>query len=357
MHLDELINIPQYSLEKEGKTKALLPLLRELYAFHIANSPEFSSLVKVLSAKAPDEVNSIAELPFLPVSSFKNHVLKSINDDEIFKVLTSSGTSGQEVSRIFLDKETAKLQSLALSKIINHVVGNNRLPMLVVDSKAVFANKQLFSARGAGILGLSVFGKDHTYILDDNFEFSESALNGFLEKYNGKPILIFGFTFMVWLYLFQAKTNTRIDLSKAILIHSGGWKKLKDIAVDNDIFRKSLKDKFGITEIYNFYGMVEQVGSVFLENSQGFLHCPNFADVIIRNPVDFSEQPHGKEGLVQVVSGLPKSYPGFSLLTEDIGVVMGEDDATNGWKGKYFKIIGRARKAELRGCSDTFKQK
>jgi len=116
-------------------------------------------------------------------------------------------------------------------------------------------------------------------------------------------------------------------------------------------------DKFGITQIYNFYGMVEQVGSVFLENSQGFLHCPNFADVIIRNPIDFSEQEHGKEGLIQVVSALPKSYPGFSLLTEDIGVIMGEDDASNGWKGKYFKIIGRAKKAELRGCSDTFKQK
>ncbi len=357
MQIEELINVPQYSLDKAAKTTALLPLLKDLYSFHIDNSPEFSSLVKVLSAKHPDAINSISDFPFLPVSSFKTHNLKSIREEDVFKVLTSSGTSGQEVSKIYLDKETAKLQTLALSKIINHVVGNKRLPMLIADSKAVFSNKQLFSARGAGILGLSVFGKDHTYILDDNFEFSEEAFNQFVEKYNGQPILIFGFTFMVWLYLFQANTKTKVDFSKAILIHSGGWKKLKDIAVDNTVFRKSMFDKFGITQIYNFYGMVEQVGSVFLENSQGFLHCPNFADVIIRNPIDFSEQEHGKEGLIQVVSALPKSYPGFSLLTEDIGVIMGEDDASNGWKGKYFKIIGRAKKAELRGCSDTFKQK
>lgn len=357
MQIDELINIPQYSLDKEAKTKALLPLLRDLYSFHIENSEEFSSLVKVMAARRPETIESVADLPFLPVSAFKNHGLKSIKEEEVFKVLTSSGTSGQEVSRIYLDKETARLQTIALSKIINHVVGTKRLPMLIIDSKAVFSNKQLFSARGAGILGLSVFGKDHTYILDENFEFSENALYQFVEKYNGQPVLIFGFTFMVWLYLFQTQTNIKIDLSKAILIHSGGWKKLKDIAVDNAVFRKSLFEKFGISRIYNFYGMVEQVGSVFLENSQGFLHCPNFADVIIRNPVDFSEQPHGKEGLIQVVSVLPKSYPGFSLLTEDIGMVMGEDDAQNGWQGKYFKIIGRAKKAELRGCSDTFKQK
>ncbi len=101
--------------------------------------------------------------------------------------------------------------------------------------------------------------------------------------------------------------------------------------------------------------MVEQVGSVFIENSDGYLHCPNFSDVLIRNPRDFSVQPHGTEGLIQVVSLLPKSYPGHSILTEDIGVVMGEDDASNGWKGKYFKILGRAKRAEIRGCSDTFK--
>ena len=100
--------------------------------------------------------------------------------------------------------------------------------------------------------------------------------------------------------------------------------------------------------------MVEQVGSVFMENSKGFLHSPNFADVIIRNPVDFSVQPLGEPGLIQVISGLPTSYPGHSLLTEDIGVLKGIDDPSVGWNGKYFKILGRAKKAELRGCSDTF---
>ena len=100
--------------------------------------------------------------------------------------------------------------------------------------------------------------------------------------------------------------------------------------------------------------MVEQVGSVYIENSDGNLHCPNFADIIIRNPVDFSVQKIGEKGLIQVVSPLSLSYPGHSILTEDIGVQMGIDDASNGWRGKHFKILGRAKKADLRGCSDTF---
>ncbi|TDE51460.1 acyl-protein synthetase [Flavobacterium sp. GT3P67] len=329
-------------------------LLTQLNDFHLNNSVEYKQITEKIWGR--DHVVKILEdLPFLPVSAFKNHQIKSIPDEEVFKVLTSSGTTGQQVSKIYLDKETAKLQTFALSKIISHVVGTSRLPMLIIDSKSIFSNKSSFSARGAGVLGVSIFGKDHTYVLDDKFEPDEEVLKLFLEKHNGKPVLIFGFTFMVWQYLFNANLKNKYDLSKAILIHSGGWKKLIDIAVDNPTFRNSLKEKFNLKHIYNFYGMVEQVGSVFLENSDGYLHCPNFADVIIRNPYDFSVQPPGKEGLIQVISALPKSYPGHSLLTEDIGVLMGEDDASNGWKGKSFKILGRAKRAELRGCSDTFK--
>src|SRR5690606_18658220 len=148
-------------------------------------------------------------MPFLPVSAFKNHELKSIPAEEVLKVLHSSGTTGQAVSRIFLNKETAQLQSLALSKIVGHVLGRERLPMLIIDSKAVFANKQSYSARGAGILGLSVFGKQHTYTLNEAFELDEQVLHDFLEKYDGQPMFIFGFTFMVWLYLYQARISRK----------------------------------------------------------------------------------------------------------------------------------------------------
>ena len=354
MHLPDIFQLQQFSIGKEEKSAMMLDFLGDLHKLHYERSADYRTINDVLFS-AGKTFHTVADLPFIPVSAFKNHTLKSIDDADVFKVLTSSGTTGQQVSKIYLDKDTAKLQSLALAKIMTHILGPHRLPMLIIDSKAVFANRSSFSARGAGILGYSVFGKDHTYVLDEKFEFDEAALEAFLEKYDGQPFLVFGFTFMVWQYLYQAVLQKKYDLSNAILIHSGGWKKLTDIAVDNPTFKRLLADKFSLKNIYNFYGMVEQVGSIFIENSDGYLHCPNFADVIIRNPEDLSVQPPGKEGLIQVVSILPQSYPGHSLLTEDIGVLMGEDDASNGWKGKYFKIIGRAKKAELRGCSDTFK--
>jgi hypothetical protein len=64
--------------------------------------------------------------------------------------------------------------------------------------------------------------------------------------------------------------------------------------------------------------------------------------------------PDGEPGLVQVLSVLPTSYPGHSLLTEDVGVIRGTDRADVTLKGRCFEILGRVPRAELRGCSDTF---
>ena len=47
------------------------------------------------------------------------------------------------------------------------------------------------------------------------------------------------------------------------------------------------------------------------------------------------------------------SYPGQSILTEDIGVIHGIDNCKCGKLGKYFSVLGRVPDSELRGCSDV----
>ncbi len=102
--------------------------------------------------------------------------------------------------------------------------------------------------------------------------------------------------------------------------------------------------------------MVEQTGSIFMECEYGHYHSSVFSDVIIRRTIDFSMTHIGEEGIIQVISVLPKSYPGHSLLTDDIGVLLGEDDCPCGRLGKYFKITGRLENAELRGCSNIYEE-
>lgn len=352
MILEEYMQIEPYSLGKEEKEKFLISELNDLMSIH-KKGEEYKSILKAYDVDYGS--SRLVDFPFLPVRLFKNYSLKTCEESDVIKTLTSSGTTSQLVSKIFLDKETSFLQTKALIKIIQSYLGKKRLPMLIIDTKSIFKDRKMFSARGAGILGLSNFGKNHTYALDENMEIDFQAIQDFLSRHKGQRFFIFGFTFMVWQYFYKNIRNSghNFDFSNAILIHSGGWKKLIEEAVSNEFFKKSLEKETGICSIYDFYGMVEQVGYIFMECECGFLHAPIFSDIIIRDSMTLESLDFGKEGLVEVLSVLPRSYPGHVLLTEDIGVVHGEDDCLCGRKGKYFKIKGRLPKAELRGCSDT----
>ena len=118
-------------------------------------------------------------------------------------------------------------------------------------------------------------------------------------------------------------------------------------------FKNLLYKVVRIKKIYNYYGMVEQTGSILLECNKGYLHSSIYSDVIIRNN-DFSICNTKQKGLVQLLSILPISYPGHTILSEDIGELIGEDNCKCGLKGKYFKIYGRLKNAEIRGSSDAY---
>jgi len=341
-----------FTLDQPAREAALLPEVVELTRHHWARSPEYRNILGALGHGPGDTYATVADVPWLPVRLFKHHVLRSVPEEEVFKVLTSSGTTG-EASRIYLDKQAAGVQQRMLSATLQTVLGPKRRPMLLVDTRRLFTDRQSFSARGAGVLGLMNFGRDHVFVLDEHDRPDVDALRGFLTRHGTEPFLIFGFTFMVWLYLYDIARNHGLDLSQGILIHSGGWKKLTDQAVDNATFRRRFAEETGLTQVHNFYGMVEQIGTVYLEGPDGGgLYCPDFADVIVRDPVTWREAPVGTPGVVEVVSTLPRSYPGHVLLTEDLGVVHGIDDGA--WPGKRFSILGRLPRAEARGCSDTF---
>lgn len=350
---DAVLAAPPFALDAAEKNRLLGAALAELTLHHASNCPQYAGILAAQGRAAPV---GIADVPFLPVRLFKELDLKSIPADAVFKTLTSSGTTGQVPSRIYLDQATAQAQSRALTAITTNFIGKDRRPMLIIDHPGVVRDRTSFSARGAGILGMMTYGRAHTYALnDEDMGLNLPAITEFAEKHAGKPIFAFGFTFMVWKYFLSAleRVGITLDFPGSVLIHSGGWKKLEDEAVSNEQFKSVALERAGFDRVHNFYGMVEQVGSVFMECDHGRLHAPGFADVIIRDPLDWKPLGIGQEGIIQVVSAIPLSYPGHSLLTEDRGVLTGEDDCPCGRMGKTFRVLGRIPAAEMRGCSDT----
>ena len=350
--IDDLLESPLYGLRQADKEARLTAALAALTAHHRGACPPYRRLTDVLGP-GDARPERLVDVPWLPVGLFKSHRLVSVPDADVVTTLTSSGTTGQVPSRIFLDHVTARRQARALARIMTHVLGPRRLPMLVIDTKDLLRDRTAFSARGAGVLGMMNFGAQPLFALDPDMTLDWTGLAAFLAKHAGKPFLVFGFTYMVWAYFHEQVKDAGLDLSNGILVHSGGWKKLEERAVDNAAFKAALARSTGLRRIYNFYGMVEQVGSVFLEGEDGLLYPPAFADVIVRDPMTLAEAPVGTAGVIQTVSILPTSYPGHSLLTEDLGVIEQVDQDTCGRLGKGFRVIGRVPRAELRGCSDT----
>ncbi|MCR5726939.1 MAG: acyl-protein synthetase [Lachnospiraceae bacterium] len=361
MTFDKIIDIPPFSLNEGEKTELLTERLTELTELHREKCPEYRNMLKAIGY-GRRKVKNYKELPFLPVRLFKEMDLKSVPQEEVVKTMTSSGTTGQTVSKIYLDRETSSNQQKTMVKIVSEFTGSSRMPMIIIDCPSVIKNRAMFSARGAGILGFSIFGSKKIYALDDDMKLDVDGVKEFLEKFKGQKILLFGFTFMIWQHFYKEllrlkEEGIKFDLSNGILIHGGGWKKLISEAVSHDEFHKRLEDVCGLNSIHDYYGMVEQTGCIYMECECGHLHASNFSDVIIRRSIDFSEADIGETGIIQVVSTIPESYPGHSLLTEDEGSVLGIDDCPCGRKGKYFMINGRLKNAEIRGCSDTYAAK
>ncbi len=349
--LDKLLASTPYGIPQDQKEGLLLQGLNDLTKFHADHCAPYQF---ILQGIWDDKVSAerLSDIPYLPVTLFKRLSLSSVAAEDITLTLTSSGTTGQAVSQIAVDKETSLRQARSLSHSVAHVLGKSRLPMLVLDSSIVFKDPSLMSARGAGVLGMMRFGHRPVFALDENMQPDIEAIRSMIERLDGAPFFMFGFTYMVWEILNEKLANENIDLSGGVLIHSGGWKKMIEKSVDNQTFKNRLREQLGIQRIFNFYGMVEQIGSIFLEGDDGLLYPPSFSEVIVRNPETWQECAFGEEGVIQVLSLIPRSYPGHSLLTEDTGII--ESVSSEGpFLGKGLRVTGRVKKAELRGCSDV----
>ncbi len=355
MTIDEFIQLKPYSLTRMEKAATYTELLTARTVFHRNYCEPYGWLLKALGI--PEKVAFSAEtVPMLPVSVFKELSLKSVPEEAVFKMLTSSGTTGQRVSQIYLDAETAANQQQVLYRIIADFTGENRIPYLVLDTKKTLRDRKMFSARGAGILGFSLLASRTCYALDENMELDIPAVQNFLAEHRNEPVLAFGFTFIIYKHVIRVleEKKIRLDIPNGILIHGGGWKNLITEAVSPEEFKARITATTGIARISNYYGMAEQTGCIYMECSEGHLHASIWSDVLFRRAKDFSVCGVGEQGIVQVLSPLPGSYPGHSLLTEDTGELLGEDDCPCGRLGKYFSITGRIPRAEVRGCSDTY---
>ena len=163
--LDNLLKLDPFSINRKEKNKIFTNQIRSLTLHHYQFCKRYKKIIKNLKFKIKSN-NKLENFPMLPVRLFKKFDFKSVSESAVVKKIVSSGTSGIELSKIYLDKKNAHNQVKVLGKIMSTILGKKRLPMLIVDQDPKLLNKSIFNARAAAIYGFSIFGKNHCFLLN-----------------------------------------------------------------------------------------------------------------------------------------------------------------------------------------------
>lgn len=365
MKTDELLEFAPYDGSQEAET-LFLQALQEEAVFHYEHNEMYQRFCD-RKGFDPHKPFTIEEMPPVSVSVFKElgFKLNSVPKENLTLALQSSATSGIP-STIVVDKETAKRQAKAMIKVIGEFIGKERKPFLVMDIDPRSSYKKLLGARFAAVTGYLRFANKTGYFLkaDENnvSYFDVDGIQEYVKALDAdKPVVVFGFTYILYQHVMQSIENAgiQIQLPKGSkIIHIGGWKKLESEKISKELFNDRLSKCFGIhpTDVIDIYGFTEQMGLNYPDCECGWKHTSSYVRVLVRDTVTREILPPGKEGLLEFVTPVPHSYPGNAVLTDDLGII-DADSCLQGRAGVRFKIVGRMKKAEVRGCGDILSQK
>jgi len=357
--IDRLLASAPYRVPPEERSRALLELLRDELGYACERNQALHNYVRHWPTNF-QLAQSIADLPYLPVGMLKAQPpLSLVEPGQIKRTLTSSSTTGQLPSRVVLDSPTARRMTKGIVVIVQDFIGSSRRPYLVVDVPGSVRGGPELGARGAAIQSLQPFATTVAYGLSlggrGELTLDLDKVLEFANNHRGSSVLVYGFTYILWNHLVKPLLTDGIslDMPYVHILHSGGWKRLQDEAVEKRAFNEGLARVFGCSNdsVIDFYGLIENVGIIY-PDCPGNKHVPAFGDVIVRDPLTLEPVAVGEQGIVQVCSVLPTSFPGHLLLTEDMAEVVANDGCVCGRRGTCFRFVGRVPKAEVRGCGN-----
>ncbi len=356
--IDELLSLNPFQLSASKKKEKLMKIIKLQIEHHLKYCKEYKNWFNENAFLSPNKIKNYNDVPFLPSSVFKYMDLKSVKKTKS-KIIRSSGTSSNLKSKIVIDASTSVNQRRSLSKILAYIIGKKRKTFYVLDAKPSNDSRSYeINARVAGMQGYMIAANSIKYLLikkRDKLILDKSVLLNL--KKNPDAVLI-GYTYMFWKHVvendsFQLKKSEL--LNNLSLIHFGGWKKLSDLRIGKKEFTNALMKKLciNIKKIFDIYGFTEQLGTIYPSNGYGNCRVSSFSHVLVRDVNTLKILPDGESGFLQFISPIPLSYPGFSLLNDDVGKISKRIKGKNGEEELEFEVFPRLNKAVSRGCGDT----
>ena len=301
----------------------------QIFKFQFENNKVYRSFCDLLY-KHPSDINTVEEIPFLPIQFYKTHqVISSKASIEI--AFTSSGTTRSVASKHHVTD--LELYKSSFRKGFQQFYGK------IQDYIVLALLPSYLEREGSSLI----------YMVNDMIKKSNNKASGFylnnitelkdtlisLDS-QGQKVLLIGVSFA----LLDLVEQHQFNLKHTIVMETGGMKGRRKELVREELHSK-LKQGFGANSIHSEYGMTELLSQAYSKGN-GLFKTPSWMKVLTRDTEDaLTILNEGKTGGINIIDLANINSCAF-ISTQDLGRVHSDDS---------FEIIGRFDNSDIRGCN------
>lgn len=319
----------QYEIFNISSEEEFTKMTMEIFKHQFENNPVYRSFCDLLF-KHPSDVNSLQQIPFIPIQFFKSHEVIS-SSENVMQTFTSSGTTGSITSRHLVTD--ISLYEKSYRNGFSHFYGD------ISDYTVLALLPNYLEREGSSLI----------YMVNDLIQLSNKKESGFylnnLEVLSqklkeldakGEKVLLIGVTFA----LLDLIENEQFELKNTLIMETGGMKGRRKEIVRQEL-HKILCSGFGVEKIHSEYGMTELLSQGYSKGN-GIFECPPWMKVFTRDTEDaLSVLDSEQTGGINVIDLANYNSCSF-IATQDLG---------KAYKNGTFEILGRFDHSDIRGCN------
>lgn len=301
----------------------------QVFKYQVANNPMYAQYV-ALRGTAVSKVNYWTGIPFLPISFFKTHNIKSFEGaSEV--CFTSSGTTGTQTSRHFVKQLAWYEQSFLTAFEQAYGQPGSYVFLCLLPSYLDRSGSSLVYMANR-LVQMSGHPQSGFFLQADDALLQAIAYC----KAQNQPAILLGVTFAL---LDFAEKHKGLSLSHITVMETGGMKGRRQELLRAEV-HEQLKAAFGLEAVHSEYGMTEMMSQAYAK-AHGRYEPPNWLRVLVRSeedPFDLSETGTG----ILCIADLANIDSCAFIETQDIATVYPDGS---------FEVLGRIDNSDLRGCS------
>ena len=301
-------------------------LALNIFQYQSKNNEVYAQYLNLIE-KSVDSITHFSEIPFLPISLFKTHLVKTGNfrTNHVFESSTTTGSipSKHHINRINDYHENCL-------KILENRIG----PLTEYEIFGLLPN--YLERKNSSLVSMVEFlmqkNKQPLNFYLYNFEELDQKM-----KETSKKKLLFGVSFA----LMDFAKDYPQSLSDLTVIETGGMKGRKQEITKPDLYQ-ILQKSFEGSTIISEYGMTELLSQAYSDEN-GIYTCPSWMKVLPRADNDPLSK-HSMKGHTAALNiiDLANINSCCFIATDDLGKV---------YEDGRFEVIGRLDQSDIRGCS------